>query len=167
MSNNGHNREDLYKVLIPEVEEFTWQHLAEIISKNIFHPNPRYEADGATAREYVEETSYPRISRVMARKFFFVSSYQQVRIQKPHMPELNLQSIVYGGIMTPEVNTASERLLFLSDDELSNIFSQISKEQRRVYLESFLGRDVWESFFQSLIHEHEFLILRGYNLERR
>lgn len=158
-------REKLVDEHVEDVRKFCWEHLAGILYRCVEHPEPRFDVDGNTARLVVREyadNNPPPILRDLTRKFLLTSAYQEVRKTKTHMPQLDTHKVVYGGLLSLEVLTVHQRLMFLSDDEFANLISEIPPNQRRGYQEQFLGRDVWELFYQRLKEERLFLDSKGY-----
>ena len=100
----------------------------------------------------------------MTTKFLVTSAYQVVRKTKPHMPQLDLKSVVYDGLQSKEVLNVHQRLMFLTDEEFSGLVASIPKCERRYNQDQFLGRDVWEQFYQRIKSDRPFLDARGYGM---
>jgi len=150
---------------MPEVKQFCVEHLADILYKCVDHAHPRWDVDGNTAREFIDRDG-SNLSTIsgMTVKFLVTSAYQEVRKTKPHMPELNLKSVVYGGFLSQEVLNAHQRLMFLTDGEFSGLVANVPQCERRYEQDQFLGRDVWEQFYQRIKQDRPFLDSRGYGM---
>ncbi len=150
---------------MPEVKQFCVEHLAGILYKCVDHAPPRWDVDGNTARDFIDKNgSNLSVISGMTTKFLVTSAYQEVRKTKPHMPELNLKSVVYGGLLSQEVLNVHQRLMFLTDDEFSGLVTSVPQCERRYEQDQFLGRDVWEFFYQTIKRDRDFLDARGYGM---
>jgi len=158
-------KHSLIRQFAPEVRQFCREHLAGILYSCVEHPEPRFDIDGNTAqlaiREYIDNGGLSILSG-LTTKFLVTSVYQEVRISKPHMQELDLDVIVSGGLFSPEVLAVSERLSFLTDSEFESLITCIPANQRRTYQEQFLGKDVFQLFYKRLKYERLFLNSQGY-----
>lgn len=159
------NIENLTAQWIPEVKQFCVEHLAGILYNCVDHPHPRWDVDGNTARDFIDGNggNLPVISG-MTTKFLIISAYKEVERIKPPMPELNLKSVVYEGLVSREVLNAQERLMFLTDGEFSGLVASVPQCERRYAQDQFLGRDVWEQFYQRIKKDRPFLDSRGYGM---
>jgi len=153
------NIENFIPSYVGEVTSFCVEDLAGILYKCVEHPEPRKEVDWRTAESYIKNNSIENLEN-LTRKFLILTSYEELRKNRTHLPEIVKD--IYGKVEDfYELKSIKERILFLNNQEFSSLINGLDYNQRRAYQKIFLGRDVWDDFYQK-IQDSEILKQNGY-----
>jgi len=129
---------------VDSVRRFSIEKLANILYDCVewAGQGSRNETDWLTAEEYIDKTSNDSQMRQFTRKFLIMAAYEELRKDNPD---------AYKGAIE---HTAQGVLSELPSEQLDSLFDRITPEKARDYQHLFLGRDIWNAFYQPLRQEH-------------
>ncbi len=140
------NIENFIPKYLGEVRDFCVEDLAQVLYDCVKHNEPRTEVDWLTAENYIRNVPIG-VFEDLARKFLFLTAYEQFRKETDNFPEIVKDC--FGRISPKEFDKVKEKIIFLNDQKFSDLIN-LSHEQRKNYQKLFLGRDVFDLFYKKI-----------------
>ncbi len=122
----------------------------------------RDKIDWFTAEEVVCNSLSVGGLKSLTQQFLVLTAYSELRKTNLDLPKIDAMRIINKEYCyTKELRRVNEEVDKLSDEQFDSLISRLSHEQRRGYQHHFLGREVWDRFYQP-VRESGVLKSRGY-----
>ena len=140
------NIENFIPKYLGEVRNFCVENLAGVLYMCVEHDEPRTEIDWLTSEDYIRKFRIG-IFEDLTKKFLVLTAYEEFRKETDNFPEIVKDH--HWKVSSTEVDKIKEKIVFLNNQKFSDLVN-ISHEKRKSYQKLFLGRDVWDLFYQNM-----------------
>ncbi len=159
------NIENFIPKYLWEIRNFCVEDLAGILYSCVEHDEPRENFDWVSAEAWIDKNPVGTLID-LTRKFLFLTGYQKLSEDGFSLPKIEKDCFSF--ISSDEVKRVANKLSILKDEKFSDLVDRLGREERRKYQKEFIGRDIWDEFYQRMKYDsylntvNNFLKSRGY-----
>ncbi len=155
-------RSSLIDIYVDEVQRFCVENLAAVLYRCVEHTKqPRDLIDWFTAETQVYKHITSDELRTVTDYFLDLSVYHILKNEHPELPSIKWP---WWEDITTKGPLGKDRLrqIDILEEKYTYLIENLQHSEKLSYLDRFLGRFVWNRFYQSLQSQYDFLEEKGY-----
>jgi hypothetical protein len=136
---------------VPDVQRFAVEKLARILYECAEHSEPRQITDWITAEKHVNQNIQSVSWADLTKQYLMLTAYEELRKTKPELAPADIRDLVSrSNCSGRELSRIGLVLASMQDSEMDQLIGRLDENQRRTYQERFLGRAIWNEFYQTI-----------------